>query len=244
MRNYILQLHSQQMPHRKIQEVESFVASKQYVAAIDLIDALFQSTDLPSHHRANLYRIIGDCFAKLGDSDAAKDAYIKALDIDAYLAKAYLGLGTLGLMKGSHDIAVIHFQKAVSLAPEDEMANLGLGLAFENLQESSEATKWVLKSLQIDPYNTAAIYSVVKLSYETEQFADAQQVLENYIVKHPKDHAMLYTLGGIQFKQNNLDAVITTMTTILASDPLDDRAQSLLNQAKKTRETKAASSNG
>jgi tetratricopeptide (TPR) repeat protein len=232
------------MDDHQVHEIESLVASKQYVSAINLIDALFQNPELPSHHRANLYRIIGDCFAKLGDSDAAKEAYIKALDIDAYLAKAYLGLGTLGLMKGSNDIAVIHFQKAVSLAPEDEMANLGLGLAFQNMQESSEATKWVLKSLQIDPYNTAAIYCIVKLSYETEQFDDAKQVLEDYIVKHPNDHAMMYTLGGIQFRQNNLETVITTMNTILASNPLDERAQSLLSQAKKTQEKQATLSNG
>jgi tetratricopeptide (TPR) repeat protein len=125
----------------QVREAEALVSSKQYLKAIDAIESVFQVKEIPLHHSANLYRLIGDCFAKLGDNDGAKNAYIKAIEQDPYSARAYIGLGTVGLVKQSHDIAVLHFQKAVSLAPDDEMANLGLGLAFQGMDEMEEATQ-------------------------------------------------------------------------------------------------------
>ena len=110
-----------------------------------MIDHLLKENDLPSHHKANLMRLVGDCFIKLGDRNMAKKSYIDALDIDKYLYKAHIGLGTISLTKENFDVAIIHFQKAVALAPSDEMANLGLGMAFQGLEELEQATKWIVK---------------------------------------------------------------------------------------------------
>ncbi len=109
---------------------ESLVTSRQYLKAIDMIESIFKVENIADYHQANLYRLIGDCFTKLGDNEGGKNSYIKSIELDGYSSKAYVGLGTIGLIKQSPDIAVIHFQKAVSLSPSDEMANLGLGLAF------------------------------------------------------------------------------------------------------------------
>jgi tetratricopeptide (TPR) repeat protein len=226
----------------QVLEVEAKVAAKQYLAAIDLIESIFQLPELPVHHKANLYRLIGDCFAKLGDNDAAKDAYIKAIDADSYSAKAYIGLGTIGLVKGSNDIAVIHFQKAVSLAPDDEMANLGLGLAFQGMEELKEANRWVVKSLQINPENTAALYTLVKIAHDIEQYGDAEQMLTRYNQLHPNDHNMLYTLAGILFKQERYNDVLDAVSRIISVDPMDARAHALQKQAKRMLEQRAATS--
>src|SRR5690606_33292955 len=109
---------------------------------------------------------------KLSDNESAKVAYIKAIELDPFSFKAFIGLGTVALVKQSHDLAVLNFQKAVSLAPEDEMANLGLGIAFQGLGELGEAHKWVTKSISINPYSTVAIYTLVRLAYERDSFND------------------------------------------------------------------------
>ena len=62
------------LDHRVL-EIEAKVKSKQYLEAVDLIETVFKMEKVPVHHRANLYRLVGDCFAKLGDLDASKDAY-------------------------------------------------------------------------------------------------------------------------------------------------------------------------
>ncbi|MBP9706096.1 MAG: glycosyltransferase [Oligoflexales bacterium] len=232
----------------QIFEVEAKVKTKQYLAAIEMIESIFQMKDLAEHHKSNLYRLIGDCFTKLGDLDAGKDAYLKALEFDKYSAKAYIGLGTIGLTKASHDIAIIHFQKAISLAPDDEMANLGLGLAFQGMNELIEASRWIERSLEINPINTAAIYSLVTTSSDSGEYAKAERALRKYLSIHRNDHNMKYTLGGILYKMAAYSEVQEIMADIMKTDPLDSRAQALFNQAARAIESAkigaAKSSNG
>ena len=219
---------------KQIEFIESKISQGQYLAAVDLIEATFElKTQIPNHHKSNLYRLIGDCFAKLGDNDGGKNAYIHAVELDPYSPKAHIGLGTVSLTKSNYDIAIIHFQKAISLSPNDEMANLGLGLSFHGLDEVNEAHKWVLKSLELNPENTAAIFTIVKIAQEREIFEDVEAVLRNYLKLHPHDHNMLYTLGGILYKMGKFGEVISSLQEIIAINPMDARAQSLIKQAKR-----------
>jgi len=227
---------------RQVAEVESKVAGRQYLEAIDVIESILSSPQVPIHHKANLYRLIGDSLTKLGDPEAGKGAYTKAIELDPYSARAYIGLGTVGLTKNAFDVSVLHFQKAVSLAPDDEMANLGLGLAFEGLGENDEASHWMVKSLECNPNNTAAIFSLVKLSYKRDRFSEVESALRQYVTSHPTDHNMKYTLAGILFKTGSATETASLMKDILARDPQDARAQALLAQATQT-QTGAASNN-
>lgn len=218
----------------QVELVEAKISSKQYLAGINLIEKIFeQSHDIPSHHQANLYRLIGDCFTKLGDHESGKNAYVQAIELDKYSPKAHIGLGTISLTKANYDIGVIHFQRAISLAPNDEMANLGLGLSFHGLDELKEAQKWVCKALEINPENTAAIYTLVKIAGEREVYDDLEIVLSNYLNLHPHDQSMAYTLAGILYKTNKFEDVIECLKATLSTNPMDARAQSLVKQAKR-----------
>ena len=56
-----------------------------YVDAISLVEKMFTNDDLQNHHRANLYRLIGDSFAKLQDNSiSAKEAHSYALELDPF----------------------------------------------------------------------------------------------------------------------------------------------------------------
>lgn len=215
-----------QLDHQVLQ-TESLVASKQYLAAIDLIESIFQLKDVPRHHRANLLRLIGDCFTKLGDGDAGKNAYMQAIEFDPYSAKAFIGLGTVSLTKQNYDVAVPQFQKAISLAPEDEMANLGLGLAFQGLGKLDEAVRWVVKSLEINPENTAALFTLVTIASERNRFDEAELMLDRYVALHPGDQNMVYALAGMKAKQGKITDAMTLIGRILEINPRDERALSL-----------------
>jgi glycosyltransferase involved in cell wall biosynthesis/Flp pilus assembly protein TadD len=212
---------------QQIKEIETRIRGKQYLAAVEIIENVFRKPELPVHHKGNLYRLVGDCFAKLGDLEGAKDAYMKAMDVDPYSAKIYIGLGTIALLKQGFDIAVLHFQKAVSLAPEDELANLGLGIAFQGMGEFKESSSWVGKSLEINPVNTSALFTLVKNSHEVGDYEQVEAALKRYLTVHPQDHNMIYTLGGIQYKRGRFDEVTELMNSILNIDPLNARASEL-----------------
>jgi glycosyltransferase involved in cell wall biosynthesis/Tfp pilus assembly protein PilF len=215
---------------RAVIEVESCINSGDYLEAVDRIEMLFATKAAPLFHQANLLRMIGDCFIRLGDAASAKNAYNKAIDIDPFLAKSHIGLGTVALTRNSFDGAVIHFQKAVSLAPSDEMASFGLGLAFQGLGEINEANKWISSACRLNPTNSPAVFSVVKLAYERNNFEDARSALCQYIAQRPEDLNMVFSLAGIEFKTGNVTAAEMLLTQMLAIEPNDERALQLISQ--------------
>jgi Flp pilus assembly protein TadD len=217
----------------QILEIESKITSKQYLEAVDMIGSVFQVEGLPNHHRANLYRMIGDCFTKLGDRESGKQSYQQAIELDPFYAKAYIGLGTVAMTSSRYDMAVIHFQKAVALSPSDEMANFGLGLAFQGMDEFKEASRWIVKALEINPVNVVAIYSLVKIVAETGGYQVAEKVLRSYLVHHPHDFNMLFTLAGLLYQMGNYSESIEMVEKIISVDPMDARAQGLLKQARR-----------
>ena len=213
-----------------INQIEEMVVAKQYIDAINLISQAFQKNNLSVVQQGNLFRLIGDCFTKLGDLDNGVSNYTKALELDPYCAKCFIGLGTVALQRNNYNVAVPQFQKAISLAPNDDMASLGLGLAFEGLNELKEALSWTIRACHLKADNTVAIFNLVKLSFEMEEYADAERVLIRYLGLHPHDVNMIYTLGTIAFKTGKVDIALQLMENILSLDPMNSRAHSLMNQ--------------
>lgn len=150
--------------------------------------------------------------------------------MDPYCAKSFIGLGTVALQRNDYNIAVPHFQKSVSLAPNDDMASLGLGLAFEGLGELNEALRWTARSCHLNPESNVAIYNLVKLSYELQNFTQVQQVLERYVSKHNNDVNMIYTLGGIYFAIGSYPSALDLMENIISLDPMNSRAHALISE--------------
>ncbi len=227
----------------QVHEAEALCSSKQYLSAIDMIESIFRIKDIPVHHKSNLYRLIGDCFTKLGDGEAGKSAYGQAIELDPYSARAYIGLGTVALTRQSFDLAVPHFQKAVSLAPGDEMANLGLGLAFQGMGEFNEASRWIVKSLEIKPDNTAALFTLVQVANERGKFGEAEEALSKYLELHPTDHNMAFTLAAIKHKGGKNKDAKALLDRVIAVDPYDDKAQALLKQIARAGRPAAEGSN-
>ncbi len=235
---------TQQTIDNSVLEIEAKVAAKDYLVAVDRIEELFLRQDIPVHHRGNLYRLVGDCFTKLGNATEGKNAYAKALDLDPYQAKAHIGIGAIALLQANYDAAIITFQKAVQFSPDDEMASLGLGLAFEGLGENKEALKWVTKSLHLKPVNSVALYSLVKLSQVVGNFDTAKTALVRYIELQPEDLDMQYVLAGIEFRAGNSELAQRICDQILAIDPAHEKSAALLKDLTASAGLVTGSNNG
>lgn len=217
-------------------QIEKLIQSKQYLEAINLISSAFRIETLTNTQKANLYRYIAESFTRLGDLSSGLQNYCKAYELDPYCAKTHIGLGTIALQGHDYNIAVPQFQKAVSLSPNDDLANLGLGLAFEGLGELSEALKWTARACHLNIENTAAIYNIVKLSYDLNEFVESELILQRYTSLHPNDVNMIYTLGGISYQIGKTDFAKKLMEEILLIDPMNSRAHGLLGQMNRKKE--------
>lgn len=211
-------------------EIGKLIEAKLYLDAIQSISRCFEREGLTAIQRATLFRCIGDCFTRLGDLGNGHDNYARAVELDPYCARSIVGLGTIALQRQNYAAAVPMFQKAVGLAPRDSIANLGLGLAFEGLGEPKQAIQWTSRACELNIENTAAIFNLVKLSYEHEQFDEADAILRKYHSLRPHDVNMAFSLGGIAFKLGDHERAAALMQEILALEPMNSRAHALLGQ--------------
>jgi Flp pilus assembly protein TadD len=118
------------------------------------------------------------------------------------------------------------------------MASLGLGLAFEGLGELEEARRWTSRACNLNIENTVAIFNLVKLAYDTEVFAEAEEVVSRYVGQHPHDINMIFTLGGLAFRAGKFEEATKLMENILLLDPMNSRAHGLIAQIQRRNETR------
>ena len=75
---------------------------------------------------APTYDLIGAAYTKLGQLDAAREAFKKSLSFDAHDSTAYENLGVLELQAGHRSLAAKYFAEALWLVPESQLARQGL----------------------------------------------------------------------------------------------------------------------
>lgn len=78
---------------------------------------------------APTYDLIGAAYTRLGQLDAARDAFNKSLSFDAHDSTAYENLGVLELNAGNRVLAARYFAEALWLVPGSQTARQGLAQA-------------------------------------------------------------------------------------------------------------------
>lgn len=96
-----------------------------------------------------LYDRAVDCVAA-GDLDAAITHYRAAIALDPDYADAWEGLSMALADKELWDEAIAAAQKAVELAPEEELAYTNLSRIYQRAGKIAEAEAWAAKARVLD----------------------------------------------------------------------------------------------
>jgi len=78
---------------------------------------------------APTYDLIGAAYTRIGQLDAARDAFHKSLAFDAHDSTAYENLGVLELNAGNRTSAAKYFAEALWLVPDSPISRQGLARA-------------------------------------------------------------------------------------------------------------------
>lgn len=205
------------------------VAQKEYFEAINLIEHLFSNETLRQSQTAELYRLMGDCFTKLSTYTKAKECYLKSIELDNFSSKPYIGIGTVNILENKAEVAVAHFQKAVSLFPSSEQALQGLGLSLQVLGQIEEAFKWMLEAHKLNPKNISIIYSIIRLGSELSDFECVERVVRGFLKNIPDEWNLQYTLAGLLYRKKEYKESEQIVNEILKFNPNDDKTIKLKN---------------
>ncbi len=167
----------------------------------------------------SVFSDMGDCKANLGEYSEAERLYENGLKNDPENIGSLVGLGIVRLLQGKHVKAVTSFNKALNLAPADTKALCGLGMVRNVQGKQKEALECFSRALDTDPENLPALHELIKCSYGLKRFEEAERHLTTYLIYHPGDLDMQFSLAGVRFSNEKYHDALENIENLLAFDP-------------------------
>ena len=188
---------------------------------------------------------MGDCLANLGKVVEAEAAYLEALEARGDDVLAHIGIGVLKLLAQQYSEAAIAFGKALHGDPASSKALCGLGMARNGQGHKKASYNYFLKALDIDPENITALHELIRTAYDLGDFERAVTHTRNYLMYHPGDLDILFSLAGILYKTDAYDEACDVMERLMALSPEYQGGKELMERislASKSPDKVAASS--
>lgn len=185
---------------------------------------------------------IGDCLAGLGKLDDALELYREALTYNGNDSRPHVGTGVVKLMTGKLFDAAAAFTKALQTEPANAKALCGLGMVRSSEGRQAEGAGLFGKALDADPENLTALHEIIRLAYELNDFDEAVRHLEMYLMYHPGDTHMLFSLAGLLYMAGATDRARDTVEKLMALSPGYVGADELLAKLSEEQTSSAASS--
>ena len=110
----------------------------------------------------------------------ARDAYRRALELDAHHVDAHVNLGRLLQEDGKASEAEAHYRVALAADPEHATAAFNLGIALEDLGRLADAIEAYRRALAADPKLADAHFNVARLYDRAGKRAAALRHLSIY----------------------------------------------------------------
>ena len=149
----------------------------------------------------------------------AKEAAVRAVEIDENLAEAH---ASLGLVKVYYDLdwngAEKEFRKALRLNPDLFLAHQRFGSYLQFMGRFEEANQHYEMALELDPFSLQANINLATTYYLRSEYDRAINLLKTTSELEPSYFPTLFVLGCVFIQQGRLDDAIQQFQQIYKLD--------------------------
>lgn len=152
--------------------------------------------------------------------DHALEYAAKAVSLDNTDSKAQLILGSALTMKGEHDEAKFHLERALELNPNDADAFALMGTFFQDTCKCQEAIDSYLKAMRLNPYYPAwYVWKLGSAYYDARLYEDALIPLREAIDRNPKFKRARLVLVATYAQLDRIEEARNQVERLLADHP-------------------------
>lgn len=164
----------------RLREIAELLREESFAEAVTPLEALLEEPEV-AERGFQLTRVLADlgrCQQELGDLDAARRTYERALRARPGAFLVSFELGTLLAQQGHPDLAAPHLIRAAAANPFDYAAHLNLGLCFGLLGRLNDALGELRRAVALQPEQVAARQLLLELEWAVGHRAQARALME------------------------------------------------------------------
>jgi Flp pilus assembly protein TadD len=171
---------------------------------------------------APMYMLLGNVHAATRDVPKAEEAYLKAIEIDPKLPRAYLQLGALYAQAGRTDQALAKVAESLKANPRNVGAHMLAGILYERRNEVPKAQEAYQRALDVNPRFAPAANNLAWLLAEHGgDLERALQLAQGAREVAPEDPRVSDTLGWVLYKKGAHDRALKLFAEAVAKQPND-----------------------
>ena len=197
------------------------------------------TTPIGPKSRTNL----GTFNARLGKFDAAQAEFAAARKLAPQYIPAYVNGADAFRQQGREADAIRTLKEGIAVVPLNGTLHHVLGLAYAREQQREAALVEFTRAVQLAPDNARYTYVYAIALNSLGRSAEATRTLQRAAERWPADRNILFALAALERDAGHLDEARKAAQKLVADDPDDREARSLLEQlASKERLQASASS--
>ncbi len=199
----------------KVRVIPSLILLCVLVAGLSLVNA--RSEDISVHFEKSFN------FELKGDNASALNEVLQVLQIEPGHYTATLRAGWLCYLLGRFDDSIVHYRKAISIAPDAIEPRNGLLLPLNGSGRWKETEAAAGEALQIDPMSYLAISRLAFALYSMGKYDQAAKQYMKILKLYPSDIEMQVGLAWTYLKMNDKKSATEWFSKVLKvrrSNPL------------------------
>jgi tetratricopeptide (TPR) repeat protein len=182
---------------------------------------------------APAYYQLGTILENQNRLNEAIEQFQKAVELVPDNYKAFNSLGNIYAQIGNRDRAIESYQKAIEIMPMYAIVFNNLGdLYFHQLNDTTNARKYIQTALQLDPDFTMAILNLANLTLMEGNEDYAEKLLKEIIRIDDKFIPAYGNLAVIYKKKGKKQEAVKCLNKVLELNPNDRNARRMLEEMK------------
>ena len=215
-------------------EVPRNVYTTEQSAALDHAIVEYRQAQTFNADRAEAHLNLGTLEARLGNDEAAEDAFRTAMRLQPSFIPAYINLADLYRQQGREEQTAQTLRDALKIDPDNGAARHALGLSLVRQQRLRDAVPELAKAAQLRPDAPRYAYVYGVALYQTGRIQQALQVLKEAHDRHPADRDILAALVEYHRQTGDRQGAIAWARKLVEVTPGDPQARQLLESLQRT----------
>ncbi len=160
---------------------------------------------------------LGNVYRDIGDSEMARRALERAVQINPSLAESLLNLGNTYLEKGRVDDAIYRYRAAIRINSADAKVHCNLGNAYVEKNWVSDAIAEYTQAMRLEP-NFVDAYRNIAIAYSKQGlYGDAKAALQGAIERQPGNGVLYSALGDVYGQSGECEKAVSLYKRALRS---------------------------